>query len=485
MNRSWIENELETANLEDQRLNARFSEVLSSLSDRPNVSIPAACGGYAETMAAYRFFDNPKVTFEKIQKSHRDATEKRIAEHEVVLCVQDTTELDLTRPDQQIQGAGLIGSGTKKRGAYLHLLEAFVPDATPLGSVWAKILIRAEEERAEEDERQKQKRLTSTPLEQKESFRWLEGYRATIEIAKRNPNTKCVCVGDSESDMFEVFAEPRSENSHFLIRACQDRSVLEGDNEFHRLRDTVVATDVLDRRRAHVRARQPCVSCTENARQAVRKSREAELEVRCAAVTIRVPSHLRHRYEPVAVNVVMVSEPSPPQGESPIEWILLSTLPISTLEEVTAIIEYYETRWMIEVFFKTLKSGCKVESLQFEQMDRLLPCLGVYLIVAWRVLMICRLGRRHPDWSCEILFDESEWKSTYRIMHPGKKLPKKPPSLDFMIRLVGELGGWISTPGKTELPGPKTTWIGLQRVRDFAIAWKMFGPEAEKYKKDV
>jgi hypothetical protein len=97
------------------------------------------------------------------------------------------------------------------------------------------------------------------------------------------------------------------------------------------------------------------------------------------------------------MNVVVVSEQNPPDGESPIEWILLTTLPIATLVEVLLVVQYYETRWMIEVFFKTLKSGYKVESLQFEEMDRLLPCLAVYVIVSWRVLIICRLGRSHPD----------------------------------------------------------------------------------------
>jgi hypothetical protein len=180
------------------------------------------------------------------------------------------------------------------------------------------------------------------------------------------------------------------------------------------------------------------------------------------------------------MNVVLVSEVNPPLGEQAIEWILLTTLPISTLAEILAIIEYYTCRWMIEVFFKTLKSGCKVESLQFEEMDRLLPCLAVYLIVSWRVLMICRLGRSLPETSCELIFDAAEWKSTYRVMYPKRALPKKPPNMNEMIRMVGELGGWVATSGKKEMPGPQTTWIGLQRVHDFARAWKIFGPDAKK-----
>lgn len=486
MSNDWITNELKTANLKDGRLNNRFSKILKVLSERPNVSIPAACGGHTETMAAYRFFDNDKATFEKILKPHRDATERRIAEQEVVLCVQDTTELDLTRPKQQIRGAGLIGSGDKRYGGYLHLLEAFVPDGTPLGALWAKNVIRASEKPLKEANTPK-RHHNKIPIEEKESFRWLEGYRQTIKLAKRNRKTICVCVGDSESDIFEVIAEPRCENAHLLVRACHDRSVVQNETEKEhcRIRDIAYRTPVLATKSIFVRARTPSVGYTKSPRQQVRKSRDADLDIRSCCVTMNTPKHLRNRKDFVTMNVVLVSERNPPQGEQAVEWILLTTLPISTLAEILTVIEYYTCRWMIEVFFKTLKSGCNVESLQFEEMDRLLPCLAVYLIVAWRVLMICRLGRSLPETNCEIVFDDSEWKSTYQIMHPEEKIPSTPPTMHAMIRMIGELGGWVATPGKEEMPGPQTTWIGLQRVHDFARAWKMFGPEAEKYKKDV
>ena len=191
-----------------------------------------------------------------------------------------------------------------------------------------------------------------------------------------------------------------------------------------------------------VRVRQPAVSCTRQPRQQVRKSRNAELEIRAKTVTIPPPSRLCRQYESVSLNVVLVSEPNPPEGEPAIEWILLTTLPISTWEEISATIMYYSSRWMIEMFFKTLKSGCGVEKLRFETMERLPPCLAVYLIVVWRVLMICHLGRVETEMSCEIVFDPAEWKATYRVMYPKKKLPAKPPTLHAMLRL----GGWVSTP---------------------------------------
>lgn len=495
MSREWIDEELETADLGDQRLNHRFAEVLTALSERPNGSIPAACGGHAETMAAYRFFDNPKTTYEKIIRPHYEKTKQRIAAHDVVLFVQDSSTIDLTKPEQQVQGTGPVGDGKNRRGAILHLLESFTPDGTPFGAVWSKITIREmpDEKTLQEkatmtrQEKKRKERLRSKqPLEVKESFRWVEGYREMDKIAREHPKTTCVCIGDSESDFFEVFAQPRAVNAHILVRAYHDRCCRTEEQETPtHLRAAVSQEPVIGTSAIFVRARQPAVSCTRQPRQQVRKSRDAELEMRVKTVLIPPPWRLRHQYAPITINVVLVSEAHPPEGEEPIEWILLTTLPIANLEDALKIIEYYSSRWMIEIFFKTLKSGCGVEKLRFETMERLLPCLAVYLIVAWRVLMICRLGRSESEMSCEVVFDEAEWKSTLRVRHPKKKFPKKPPTLNEMIRLVGELGGWVARPGRKDLPGPQTTWIGLQRVRDLAWAWKIFGPDAEKYKNNV
>ncbi len=480
MDGDWIAQELQTADLNDERLNRRFAEVLRSLSERPHVSIPTACGGHSETMAAYRFFENEKTTLEKILQPHRDATEERIAVQDIVLCVQDTTELDLTRPQQQIRGVGPIGSGSVRRGAYLHLLEAFTPDGIPLGTVWNKMIVRKDE--TPEEKTVKKKNRPTMPMEAKESFRWLEGYRQTIQLAQCHQKTTCVCIGDSESDMFEVFAEPKVENAHLLVRAYRERNVTDENGDDACIRSVIEAAPVIATKTRPVHARPAAVPHAQGKRDRARSAREALLEIRKATVAVKMPKHLNATGESVMLNVVCVSEASPPDGETAVEWMLLTTLPIDTLENVLNVIEYYECRWMIEIFFKTLKSGCQVESLQFEQTSRLEPCLGVYLIVTWRVLLTCHLGRNHPDWSCEILFDKSEWKSTFRIMHPKKQLPKKPPTLNEMIRLVGELGGWVATPGRKDMPGPQTTWIGLQRVHDFARAWNTFGPDAKNNK---
>ena len=138
--------------------------------------------------------------------------------------------------------------------------------------------------------------------------------------------------------------------------------------------------------------------------------------MRAAQVTLRAPSRHDRKLPHVTINAVLVCEENPPEGDEPIEWLLLTDLPIESLDEVRQIIAYYCLRWMIEVFFRVLKSGCRVEERRFEQIDRLLTCLAVYLIVAWRTLYVCRLGRSCPEISCESVFEPAEWRAAWKVV---------------------------------------------------------------------
>ncbi len=151
-------------------------------------------------------------------------------------------------------------------------------------------------------------------------------------------------------------------------------------------------------------------------------------------------------------------------------------LSINTTEQVQQIVEHYCVRWQIEVYFRTLKSGCRVEERQFETLPRIENCLAVYTMVAWRVMYLCCLGRECPDLSCEAVLTPSEWKSVYRVKHRGKELPSEPPRLNEMIRRIASLGGYVIRP-KTH-PGTQTLWKGLQQTHFLAMAWDAFGPES-------
>ena len=177
---------------------------------------------------------------------------------------------------------------------------------------------------------------------------------------------------------------------------------------------------------------------------------------------------------------MLVTEADPPAGDTPVEWILLTSLPIDDVEQVRTAIQYYCVRWMIEVFFRTLKSGCRVEERRFQHIDRALPCLAVYLIVTWRTLFVCRLGREFPEISCEAVFEPAEWKSVYYVVHKTPP-PTTPPTLQEMVRMVAQLGGYINRK-RTDEPGPQTIWLGLQRTHDIANCWLTFGPESKNEK---
>jgi Transposase DNA-binding/Transposase Tn5 dimerisation domain/Transposase DDE domain len=465
----WAEEEVALADFGDKRLDDRLVTLLSDLGSRPNLSIPAACGGRAEMKAAYGFFDNDKVTFEKVIEPHIDRTKERMAQHEVVLLVQDTTEVDLTRPDQEVKGAGDLDGA--RRGFLLHEMQAFTPNGIPLGTVWAEVLNRTEGVSHASAAEKKQQR-NQTPIEEKESMRWLTGLREARQVAQKLPAVHCVCVADSEADIYELFAEPRGEPPvHWLIRACQDRA-LQGEAARH-LRDQVLATPALYEVDLLIRGRQAKTAAEKRARRQNRESRQAKVEVRAASVVLRPPSRPDRKLPPVTVNVVLVREPNPPAGEVPVEWILVTTLPIDTLEQVRAIVEYYCVRWCIEILFRTLKSGCRIEQRRFEHIDRVLPCAGLYLIVAWRTLFVCRLGRSCPDMDCQAIFEPSEWQAVWVAVH-RRKPPKTAPRLAEMVHLIAGLGGYVERP-RSE-PGTQTLWIGMQRMYDLAWAWETFGP---------
>ena len=481
MTESWAREEMRTADLQDRRLNERLEEVLSLLGNRPAASIPAACGGHAEMTAAYRLFDNENATFERIPAPHAQATRLRVAPLKTVVLSQDTTEMDLTRPELGVQGAGPLDGGPR-RGMFLHLLHAFSQDGTPLGTLCATPWARSTGGGADLTRR----RARTVPIERKESRRWVETLRQAQAEARRFPGTRMICVGDSESDIYEVLAQARNGpgNAALVVRACKDRRLQpEAGLAERRVRELAQTQPVLLTYTIRVRGRKAQVACDKRLRHQPRQSRNAEVEVRVAAgVVLKAPWRPGGRPPPVTVNVVLVRETNPPPDDEPVEWLLLTTLPVDTMEAARDVVRFYCLRWMIEVFFRVLKSGCRVEERRFERIERFQSCLAVYLVVAWRTLYVCRLGRACPQIDCEAMFDPAEWKAVWTVAQRGP-LPSAPPSLGEMTRLVAQLGGYV--PRKNSPPGPQTIWLGLQRTHDFAHCWRTFGPEAQREDKHV
>jgi hypothetical protein len=363
----WVMDEMKSVALNDKRLDQRLKMVLSQLAERPTASIPAACGGHAEMTAAHRLFDNEKATFENILQAHADATRERLAAQSVVVLVQDATEIDLTRPSQPVKGAGPLDGGPRQ-GALPRLLHAFTPDGTPLGSTHAMAWTRDETAKCAGLSRAER---AATPLDQKESLRWITTLQRAREIAGQTPATQFVCVADSEADIYEMFVAGAAEGRRvdWVAWAAQDRALCGENGEKPHLRERVLASEVLFTQTIQVRGRRAKVSCEKQGRRPPRESREAE-----------------------------------------VEWLLLTTLPIEDIEQVRRVIQIYTVRWMIEILFRVLKSGCRVEERRFEQIDRRLTCLAVYLIVAWRTLYACRLGEVVPRFPARVCLNRPSGK---------------------------------------------------------------------------
>jgi Transposase DNA-binding len=282
---SWVIDEMKTVDLKDERLNRRLQEVLSQLASQPTASIPAACGGRAEMTAAYRLFDNDKATFDDVLEPHCAQARQRVAAQSVVLLVQDTTEIDVTRPDQQVFGSGPLDGGSR-RGALLHVLHAFTPDGTPLGTLHARAWVRPEDARGASMLSRGQR--AATPIEEKESHRWVVGLQHAAEEAADCPTTRFLSIADSEADIYEVLAEgvavPRL--MEWIVRASQNRALHQGEAY---VREQILRQPVLFTQTIRLRGRKAKVSCETRGRRQPRESREATVEVRAGTVTLRAP----------------------------------------------------------------------------------------------------------------------------------------------------------------------------------------------------
>lgn len=457
-----IADELQGIDLGDKRLNRRSKQIIEALAANPEASINASCDGWSDTLAAYRFFNNDAVSPEEILRPHREATQRRMAEQPVVLILQDTSELDFS--DHPPKDAQCLNS-EDRLGLFLHTHLAVTPDKLCLGVVGSDLYDRAPESLGKTDQRRK------LPVEEKESMRWIEGYQLTCELAQECPQTQVVSVADSEADMYDIFVQHRDSEpgaaTDFLIRATRERRTLERDLEqgpytYRKVHDEVSRSSLRMTR---------TIELSETPK---RKARQAHLEIRALTVTVKPPAD-RPKMGIVTYNVVLVEEVNGPGDGTDVSWLLITTLQIKTDADLLKIIDYYVARWAVEIYFRTLKTGCKVEDIQLEKTHRLKNCLAFYQIIAWRVLYVTYLNRSCPKLPCTAVFADSEWKSVWRVV-TKKPLPKKVPLLCDMMPLITQLGGYNNRATEAP-PGPQPVWVGLRRMLDFATAWIAFGPE--------
>ena len=445
---SWAEEEFSTLRVYDNRLKQRLYRIAQDFYNRPQANIPEACGSKVQTIGAYRFFKNKKVTMEVVLTAHTEATIERIKEHRVVLAPQDTTTLNYTHPMTE----GLGPTGTKadnSMGLILHDTLAFTQEGTPLGILDAQCWARDPQQRGKKYKRH------SLPIEQKESIKWLRSFRKVAEVQKLCPETMLVSMGDRESDVYELFMEASKDPAgpRLLARAEQTRD-RKAEDQY--LWDHMVGKPVAGRLLVHIPRRGP------------RKARDAWVDIRFAKVELAPP--LRCASElPIRVWAVYVLEDVQDSVEpiDPAEWMLLTTVEVNDFADAQKVTEWYAARWGIEVYHRTLKSGCRIRDRQFEAADRLETCLGVDMVVAWRIYHMTMLGRETPEVPCTAFFKDVEWKALCCYVNKTPVPPEEPPSMRKAIAMVGAMGGHLGRKSDGP-PGTQVLWRGLQRL-DTAI----------------
>lgn len=427
---TWATEEFAAGKLGDARLTKRLIKLADRFADKPTASIPGACADWAETKAVYRFFSQKKIGWEQILTPHFAATEARMGQHPVVLCLQDTTELDFN--GQEIDGLGPL-SYEAQRGIYVHPTYVVTPEREPLGItdawMWAREPKDADGHRP-------------GPLE---SERWIEGYARIGEMAARVPQTRLVYVADREGDILRLMqsAHALGHPADWLIRSQHNRRLPDGDRLWAAVLDGPPLGEVQ-------------FTFASRHGQAARTVRQ---QVRARRLTLPAANG-----QTLTVTCVIAREVDAPTGVKPIEWRLLTNREAPSFEAAVELINWYRARWDIEIFFNVLKNGCRVEALQLEAIAKIELALVVFMVVAWRLARTMRFGRVHPDLDAALLFSTEEWQAAYILAK--KPVPPKPPRARDVIRRIAGLGGFLGRKSDGE-PGVKTLWLGWQRVRDF------------------
>ena len=403
----WAEQEFGSAPLGDRRLSQRLVGVAQAKAQHPQQSMPqvlqadtAALKGY------YRLIGHPNtdaVTMAAMLKPHRNCTIRRMQAYRQVLAIHDETDLD-DASLAECEGLGVIGKNqttTESRGLSLHsTLVATAHRGLPLG------LVRVECVAPELKPHHKDKDSRYIPTEDKDTQRWIDSLDDAVAVAHGMPGTSVINVMDREGDCFEIFdAWRRDPRGHLLVRAKHDR----------RIDDEVTLFESV--KRSRIRARLVVHLCRRSARPKkgrraalpARPARDAQVQLRYQRVEIQPPQcGLNRHKDPIPVWIIHVVETNPPKGQEPLEWFLLTTMEIDSVDAAKTRVRGYGFRWRIEDWHKVLQSGCGVEDAAHDTAQRLQRVIAIHAVVAWRILLITLLAREAPELPAEVAFTEVE-----------------------------------------------------------------------------
>jgi hypothetical protein len=449
---SWAEEEFAAADLGDARRTKRLIALADTFARRPSASLPQAAQDPAMLKAAYRFFDTDAIEPDAILASHCTATHDRCASVPLVLAVQDTSELDWSHHPATTD-LGPIHT-KKHRGLLMHTTLAITPEAVPLGILHQYVWARDEATFGALPDQH------TRAFEDKESYRWARGLEAINAARKACPSTQFVMVTDAEADIYDLMVAKRQAGVELLIRAGQERRIEHPEATL--LWQALPLGTRAGKRMVHIPARDG------------KAARTAEVTLWFQTVTLRPPERRsKEKLAPVTLAAVWVIEETPPAGVEALEWLLLTSVAVESAAQAVMIVEWYCRRWGIEIWHKTLKSGCAIETRQLETADRLRRCLAVFSVIAWRVMFSTMLARAVPDVACTAVLDEAEWQALYCHIHRTLTLPRKPPRLHDAIGWIARLGGFQGRKGDGE-PGVTVMWRGFHHLADLTSMYCLF-----------
>lgn len=478
----WVEEEFESLDLGDVRLNRRAKMFVSSSAGIGD-SNPDRCRDGGSLKAVYRMITNPKVDVGELFASHNRASIKRCSEQSLIYVVQDTTEVDLTKPKIEVVGAGPLSCG-KRRGFFFHPSYALSSSGVPLGQV-DQIVWARDRQSLEIPTRERRRRTKQACFEEKESARWLEILQSNEQLARSLPETRIVSIADSEADISELFCQCKDfpDNFDLIIRGCRKHNLISAtDSGSGHAIDVSNIDEALQTATARFtkdtsvgpRPEPLTPDAKKRTRNQARTARTACLTVSAITVTLAGPRRPGGDCLPdTTLNVVQVLEASPPEDEPPIHWVLYTTLPVGTKAEVHAVIDGYCQRWSVELYFKTLKSGLKIEDMKYRTLERYLKAFAMLAVVAWRVEYLKTAARIEPDAPCSKYFSEKHWVPIVIFQTHTPPDKDQPPTLQEFMKMIATLGGYINKKSQGP-PGSKTIWRGMSRFETIVQAFQAY-----------
>lgn len=373
--------------------------------------------------------------------------------HALILAIQDTTFLNYSQ-HPHTEGLGALGGRKElgQRGFGLHTTLAVTPQGQPLG-----ILTQQYFERPIKEASEPRRKIQQLPIEEKESYRWIQAFEKTIELSPTGVQVVTVC--DREGAIYEMFTMAQERQANLLVRANVDRR-LDEESQFlwAKAESQKVAGELI-------------IDIAGNGK---RQARQTTASVRYCTLTLRPPWRPQQKkLPPVTLAAVLVREEKPPANvDEPVEWLLLTNMPIENFQQAAQVIEWYCCRWQIEVFHKILKSGCRVEECRLQTAERLQNYIALMCVVAWRLQWLTYTNRTNPLSPCTAILTTIEWQALYMRIHKTTVFPETIPSTHQAIRWIAQLGGFLGRKSDGE-PGVLVIWRGWKRLQDLAATWAL------------